>query len=110
MVLVVVDALVAGAAGVVGAVGLVEEELVTLPVAAQLVEVPVVVPASVGAPVGDVVVVVTVSVAVTVGVGVGVGVGTGVGAGVGLVPVLEVDGLVVDSPGVDVTGRFGYTG
>ena len=108
MVLVVVDALVAGAAGVVGAVGLVEEELVTLPVAAQLVEVPVVVPASVGAPVGDVVVVVTVSVAVTVGVGVGVG--TGVGAGVGLVPVLEVDGLVVDSPGVDVTGRFGYTG
>ncbi len=85
-----------------GALGLVEDdELVTLPAAAQAVEVPVVVPVSVGEPLGGVVVVVTVSVAVT----------TGVVVPLGLVVVLggvEVVGVEVEpAPVVEVAGRFG---
>jgi hypothetical protein len=99
--LVVVDRLGAGAAGVVAALGLVEEdELVPLPVGVQSGEVPVVVPMPVVAPVGDVVV--TVSGAVTTEVVVGA---------LELVLVLELDAVEVEpAPLADVPGRFGYVG
>lgn len=104
--LVVVEALVArtpgvvGTPGIVGALELVEEgEVVTL-VAAQSVELPVVVPVSAGTPLGVVVVAVTVSVAVTTGVVVAP-------LGLVLVLVVERDGVEVEPPVVGVGGRFG---
>jgi hypothetical protein len=111
--LVVVDALVVVvAAGVVGEFGVVEDELVTLPVAAQSVEVPVVVPVVVGEPLGVVVVVVTVWVAVTTGVVAGA-----VELVVEVDEVDEVDELElkledveVELPLVELSGRFGKVG
>jgi hypothetical protein len=87
--LVLVDELVVGVAGVVAALGLLvveEDVLVSLPLATQSGDAPVVVPVSVVDTLGDavVVVVVTVSVAVTAG-----------GVGVGVVPMVELDVLVL---------------
>jgi hypothetical protein len=102
VVLVVVDELVVGVAGVVAALGLLvveEDVLVSLPLATQSGDAPVVVPVSVVGTLGDavVVVVVTVSVAVTAG-----------GVALGVVPVLELDVLVVElALVVDGLGRFG---
>ena len=102
MVLVVVDELVVGVAGVVAALGLLvveEDVLVSLPLATQSGDAPVVVPVSVVDTLGDavVVVVVTVSVAVTAG-----------GVALGVVPVLELAVLVVKlALVVDGLGRFG---
>jgi hypothetical protein len=102
VVLVVVDELVVGVAGVVAALGLLvveEDVLVSLPLATQSGDAPVVVPVSVVGTLGDavVVVVVTVSVAVTAG-----------GVALGVVPVLELAVLVVKlALVVDGLGRFG---
>lgn len=98
--LVVVDELVA-----VGVVALVDEEvLVSLTLAGQAAEAPVVVPAGTVEPVGDVVVVVTVWVAVPTG-------GVGVAAGAVLLELgleRELDELDVEpAPVVEVLGRFG---
>jgi hypothetical protein len=104
VVLVVVDELVVGTTGVVAA--LVDEEvLVSLPVAAQAAEAPVVVPAGTVEPVGDVVVVVTVSVAVPAG-GVGVALGAVLELEVVLVLELELD-VELAPVVVEVLGRFG---
>ena len=108
MLLVVVDALVV-VAGVVGALGLVEEELVALPVAAQSVEVPVVVAVVLGEPLGDVVVVVTVWVAVTTGVVVGAIELVVELEGVEEVEV-ELEEVEVELAPVEVSGRFGKVG
>jgi hypothetical protein len=103
--LVVVDELVVGTVGVAALVD--EEVFVSLPLAAQAAEAPVVVPAGTVEPVGEVVVVVVVSVAVPAG-------GVGVAPGAVLVLVLEL-GLELElveldvelAPAVDGLLRFG---